>query len=147
MAGMEQFKEHFVLLLEAGFIAVNHADEDAAMKLFKASQLLKPENTLPMLGLGYMHLHKLELKQASEIFKKIIQKDPSNQIAKALLGMSLSMMTEKVSEGEKVLEDVAMHADDPQIKHLAEDTITFVERFVKKPLSPADLPHENKKKQ
>ena len=59
---LNKFKDDFFLFLEAGFIAVNQADEDAAVKLFKAAQLLDPQQSLPQIGFGYLHLHKLELK-------------------------------------------------------------------------------------
>ncbi|MES2273069.1 MAG: SctF chaperone SctG, partial [Chlamydiota bacterium] len=63
MTTWKKYKDDFFLLLEGGFIAVNQADEDAALKLFRTTELLDPENIMSKIGFGYLHLHKLELKQ------------------------------------------------------------------------------------
>src|SRR5271168_1254116 len=105
MSGLEKYKEHFILMAEAGFVAINQGDEDAAIKLFKASQLLAPENALPKIGKGYLHLCKLELKQAAKVFEEILADDPHNDMAKAFLGLSLSLNPKEIARGEKVLEE------------------------------------------
>ena len=140
-------KDQFLLLAEAGFIAINQADEDAAIKLFKASELLDPDNVLPKIGMGYMHLCKLELKQAAKAFEEILAKDPHNEMARAFLGLSLSLNPSELTKGEKVLEEAAQKAKDPMIKNLATSSLEFVEKFVKKAPSPAAGPtHSLKKK-
>lgn len=145
MAQLQKYKDHFILLAEAGFIAINQADEDAAMKLFKASSLLDPSNILPKVGVGYMHLCKLELKQAAKAFEEILASDPHNEMARALLGLSLSLNPAECAKGEKVLEEAMNAAKDPMIKDLAKNSIAFVEKFVKKAPSPAQAPMEKKK--
>lgn len=137
MATHQHYKDDFILFAEAGFIAINQADEDAAIKLFKASETLKPDNVLPKIGVGYMHLCKLELKQAAKCFEDILHKDPHNEMAKTLLGLSLSLNPAEVAKGEKVLEEACMKAKDPMIKDLAKNSLEFVEKFVKKTPSPA----------
>lgn len=145
MKDLAQFKDHFVLLLEAGFIAVNQADEDSATKLFKAAQLLNPKSTLPEIGLGYLYLHKLELKQACKSFKAVLEKEPHNDMAKAFLGLSMTMTADQITEGEKILTDTASHTSDKQVKHLAESALTFVEKFIKKGSShPGDSGHKKR---
>jgi hypothetical protein len=146
MANLQNFKDHFILLCEAGFIAVNQADEDAASKLFKASELLKPENTLPTLGKGYMHLMKLELNQACKLFDQVIAKEPTNEMAKAFLGLSYALTSSDVSKGEHLLEETAEKSKDPQVKKLADTALDFVEKFIKKSPSPVEKPTEKKKK-
>lgn len=133
---IKKYKEDFILFTEAGFIAVNQADEDAALKLFKAAEMLNPENTLPKLGFGYLHLHKLELKQAVKAFEEVLDKEPHNEMAKAFMGLAMSMMPNAVSKGEKILEQ-SLKSKDPMIKKLADTAIDFVERFVKKTPGPA----------
>lgn len=145
MADLQEFKDHFVLLCEAGFIAVNQANEDAATKLFKASELLKPDNTLPKIGKGYMHMMKLELKQACQCFESVLSLEPKNEIAKAFLGLSQTLTATEVSQGEKLLEEMATAASDAQIKQLAETSLAFVEQFIKKSPSPVEK-QENKRK-
>lgn len=149
MGQLQQFKtkDQFLLLAEAGFIAINQADEDAAIKLFKAAELLDPQNTLPKIGMGYLHLCKLELKQASKIFQDLLTADPNNEMARAFLGLSLSLNPAEVAKGEQVLEQAAKNSKDPMVKHLAADSLQFVEKFVKKAPSPAaGQLHKEKKK-
>jgi tetratricopeptide (TPR) repeat protein len=136
MKTWKKYREDFVLLLEAGYIAVNQADEDAALKLFRAAELLAPENILPKVGFGYLHLHKLELKQACKCFEEVLEQDPDNDMAKAFLGLSLSMQPNTIDKGEKMLEET-YKSKDPGIKQLSDTAIDFVERFVKKTPGPA----------
>ncbi len=146
MANLEKFKDHFILLCEAGFVAVNQTDEDAASKLFKASELLKPENTLPKVGRGYMHLMKLELNQACKLFDEVIQKEPDNDMAKAFLGLSYTFTATDLDKGEHLLEETSKKAKDPQVKKLATTALEFVEKFIKKAPTPVEKPTEKKKK-
>jgi lipopolysaccharide biosynthesis regulator YciM len=146
MKNIERFKEHFVLLLEAGFIAVNQADEDSAVKLFKAAALLNSKSTLPEVGIGYLYLHKLELKQACKAFESVLQREPSNDMAKTFLGLCMTMTTDQVSQGEKLLTETAMNSSDPQVKTLAENTLNFVDNFIKKSPSPVAPPASEKRK-
>src|SRR5579872_297916 len=132
MEKFQAFKDHFILFVEAGFIAVNQADEDAALKLFRASEMLNPQHSLPKIGMGYLHLCKLELAQASKIFSEVLAKDPQNDMAKAFLGISTALNPKDADKGEKILEESAKSAKDPSIKKMAVDAIQFVEKFVKK---------------
>ncbi len=145
MGQLQHFKDHFILLAEAGFIAINQADEDAAIKLFKAAELLDPNNLLPKIGIGYMHLCKLELKQAAKSFEDILHKDPHNEMAKAFLGLSLSLNPSELTKGEKVLEEAIHQSHDPMIKDLAKNSLDFVRKFVRKTPSPAQGPMHTKK--
>lgn len=136
MSTLKKFKEDWLLFTEAGFIAVNQADEDASLKLFRAGELLNPTNTLPQVGFGYLHLHKLELKQAVAAFEKVLDKEPHNEMAKAFMGICISMMPNASAKGEKILEQT-LKSKDPLIKNLSNVAIDFVERFVKKSPGPA----------
>lgn len=133
---LKHFKEDWLLFTESGFIATNQADEDSAVKLFKAGELLNPESTLPRIGMGYLHLHKLELKQAVKAFEQVIEKEPHNEMAKAFLGLCLGMMPNMADKGEKILEETTK-SKDPEIRQLSETAIDFVERFIKKSPGPA----------
>lgn len=134
---LNKYKHHFIVMVEAGFIAVNQADEDSAVKLFKAAALLDPKNLLPKIGIGYLHLCKLELKQACKLFDEILAEDPHNEMAKTFLGLSMSLNPAEVAKGEKILEESAQKTKDPMVKSLASSAIEFVEKFVKKSPSPA----------
>ena len=78
-----------------------------------------------------MHIHKLELKEAEEIFKKVLEKDPENEMAKTFLGIALSFSQKTISEGEALLKESAKKASDDDIKKTAKVSLDFVERFVK----------------
>jgi Flp pilus assembly protein TadD len=145
MPELKQYKDHFILLVEAGFIAVNQADEDAAVKLFRASELLNPENTLPKVGLGYMHLCKLELKQACKLFDEVLAKEPNNEMAKTFLGLSYALSPNDITKGEKILEEAAQKSRDKNVKTLATTAMDFVERFVKKAPGPMQAQSKEKK--
>jgi tetratricopeptide (TPR) repeat protein len=136
MSKLQSYKDDFVLLLETGFIAAGQTDEDAAKKLFRAAQLLSPQNMLPKVGYGYIHLLKLELKQACKMFDEVLKAEPDNQMAKALLGLSTSLTIKDADKGEKLLEDAMKNSKDPAIKNMAKTGIEFVEKFVKKQPTP-----------
>jgi hypothetical protein len=133
---LKKYKEDFFILLESGFIAVNQADEDSALKLFRAAELLNSENTLPQVGFGYLHLHKLELPLAIRRFEDVLKKEPKNEMAKALLGISMSLSPQELNKGEKVL-DETLKSQDPMIKKLAGTAKDFVDKFVKTTPGPA----------
>jgi len=123
-------------MVEAGFIAINQADEDSAVKLFKTAQLLNPEHFLSKAGFGYLHLCKLELKQAVQYFNEVLQQDPSNEMCKAFLGLAHSLNPNEIEKGESILMETEKQAKKPEIKSLATSALDFVTRFVKKKPSP-----------
>ena len=144
MPSLQNYKEDYIVFLEAGFIAVNQADEDATTKLFKASQLLNPENTMPKVGLAYLHIHKLELKQAQKLLNEVLKAEPDNDMAKTLLGLAMSMSPKEMEKGEEILHNVQNKSKDKEIKELSGSAIEFVDQFLKK--SPTPVQGMGKKK-
>jgi len=140
---MEKYKEDFLLLLEAGFIAINQADEDSAIKLFKAAELLNPTSTFPKIGYGYLHLHKLELQKSIKCFQEVVKKEPENEMAQTLLGIALSMTPNQLFEGEKLL-NTTLKSKDKLIKTLSNTALDFVDNFIKKSPSPAHVQKSKK---
>lgn len=132
-------RDEFFLLCEAGFIAVNQMDDDSARKLFAASELLDPESTLPKTGMGYLHLCKLELKEAAKAFQEVLDREPDNDMAKAFLGVAMSLSPKEGAKGEKILEEACKSAEDPTVKTLATSALEFVDKFIKKTPSPAEI--------
>jgi tetratricopeptide (TPR) repeat protein len=143
MPKLQQYKEDYLLFTEAGFIAVNQADEDSSLKLFKSARLLDSKNTLPVIGFGYLHLHKLELKEAIHFFEEALKMEPSNEMAKTLLGIALSFSSKSVVKGEKILEETEK-SHDKSLKTLSHTAINFIEKFIKK--TPAPIHGQKKKK-
>ena len=127
---------HFITMAEAGFIAVNQGDEDSATKLFTAAALMAPDEILPKIGFGYIHLCKLQLKKAAEIFQGLLDKDPTNDTARTFLGLSLSLNPSDVDKGEVFLQEASKNAKEPLVKNLATSAIAFVDKFVKKAPTP-----------
>lgn len=133
----EDYKKDSILFLEAGFIAINQADEDSAVKLLKAAQLLDPKNHLIEIAWGYLHLHKLELDRAISYFEKVLKKDPKNAMAKTFLGIALSWSPTKGMKGEKILEETKK-SKDKQVKTLSITALDFVDKFIKKAPTPVE---------
>ena len=84
---LADFKEDFSLLIEAGFVAVKQLDEVSASRIFQAAALLNPEHSAPKIGIGYIALNKLEVKQATKIFEEITARDKDNLLAQTFLGI------------------------------------------------------------
>jgi len=145
----EKCDKDYLLFLEAGFVAVNNADEDSALKLFMAAQTLRPKNSFPKIGYGYMHMCKLELKAAEEMFQSVLENEPQNEMANSFLGICKSMMPGKTSEGEKMLEEIGTKTTDKDIKELVTRSHEFIDQFIKKgtSVSPHDLAKPKKKKE
>ena len=150
MTAYDQYKQDFALLIEAGFIAVNQADEDAAVRLFKASALLRPTSLLPKIGYGYLHLLKLELKQACLNFEDVLQQEPTNDMAKALLGLCMSLQPKSIDQGSHILEET-LQSDNSLVKQMSHTALEFVDKFVRKAPAPlhgssAEKPKKSAKK-
>lgn len=139
MANLQKYSDHYITFVEAGFIAVNQMDEDSAIKLFRAAEMLQPQNFLPKVGIGYLHLCKLELRQACKCFEEVLARDPYNEMAKTFLGLSMALIPSDSMKGEKILSEETVKGKDSALKHLAKDAIDFVEKFVKKSPTPAQL--------
>lgn len=147
MGQLDKYKDDFKLLLEGGFFAANQADEDAAKKCFNAAQTLQPSNSMPKVGFGYIHLLKLELKQACSIFEDITTKEPQNEMARALLGLSFALTTKEVEKGEKHLHEAEKKTEDSSVKQMVKTSLEFIERFIKKAPTPAQGHAAEKKKE
>jgi Tfp pilus assembly protein PilF len=125
---IEDFKEDFSLLIEAGFIAVKQLDEISATRIFHAAQVMNPESVAPQIGLGYIALNKLEVKQATRIFEEVTQKEPENQLAQTFLAMCFLLTKPKRKKGEKMIEEIIEKTDDPTIKNLGEISLKWAEK-------------------
>ncbi|MBU6149292.1 MAG: hypothetical protein KGQ54_03775 [Verrucomicrobia bacterium] len=138
----QTFKKHkddFVLLLEAGFVSIMHQDEDSTIKLFKAAQLLDPENVMPKIGMAYMHLLKLDLRPAISYIKQALNKEPKNEFAQALYGVILTFSPDMGAEGAQLLHKTHEHTSDPDIRKLTKNAEDFYTKYIKTPPSPADV--------
>lgn len=128
---LNAFKDDLALFVEAGFIAVKQFDEVSAMRLFHAAHILSPENPASRLGLGYIHLNKLQVNEAAKIFEGILSQDPEHNLAKALLGIAYVMTKNKRKKGERLLEEAGEKTDDPTIKHLVGVCKEWIEKDLK----------------
>jgi predicted Zn-dependent protease len=134
---LKEFKEDYALFIEAGFIAVKQLDEIAARRLFKAAELLNPDNPASQLGLGYIAVNKLQVTEGIKIFEGILKKDPEHHLAQALLGVCYLLSKTKRKKGEKLIQDAKEKTQDPTIKNLADVCLDWAEKDLKaKSLSP-----------
>src|SRR5205807_10264077 len=102
---LKEFKEDYALFIEAGFVAVKQLDEIAARRLFKAAELLNPDNPASQLGLGYIAVNKLQVSEGIKIFEGILKKDPEHHLAQALLGVCYLLTKTKRKKGEKLIQE------------------------------------------
>lgn len=133
---LDFFAEDFALFIEAGFVAIKQLDEIASRRLFKAAEVLNPNNPAPQLGLGYIALNKLRVTEAITTFESIVKKDPEHHLARALLGVAYLLTQDKKTKGEQLILDAREKSDDPTIKNLAEVCLDWL----KKDLGVKSLP-------
>ena len=133
---LDFFSEDYALFIEAGFIAVKQADEIAARRLFKAAEMINPENPASLLGLGYIALNKLQLTEAATMFEAVLKKDPQHYLALALLGISYVLTKDKRKKGEELIQEAEEKRDDPTIKHLSK----VCKEWISHDLSKSNLP-------
>ncbi|MGZ3634084.1 MAG: CdsG family type III secretion system protein [Parachlamydiaceae bacterium] len=133
---LEQFQSDFSLLIEAGFVAVKQLDEISAQRIFIAAQTISPDSTAPQIGLGYIALNKLDLKEAVRRFDAVIKKEPENDLAQTFYGICLLLNKEKRQEGEKLIKKIIAKTDDPTIKALGEISLEWADKDLKKMKAP-----------
>jgi predicted Zn-dependent protease len=138
---LKDFRDDYALLIEAGFVAVKQLDENGARYLFKAAELLRPENVASQLGVGYIALNKLKINEATKIFSDILKKEPEHHLAQALLGICYMLTKNKLKEGQKLIQDAKSKSDEPTIKTLADICMVWAEKDLAvkatSPLMPA----------
>jgi hydroxymethylpyrimidine pyrophosphatase-like HAD family hydrolase len=127
----EKYKDHFILFIEAGFIAVNQMDEASALRLFHAAKLINPHALINDLGMGYFHLCRLEITKCLEHLDRILKQEPHNEIALAFKAMALTMSTDKVKEGHKLLEELK-RSHNKDVEQFSHQGLEFIEKYVKK---------------
>lgn len=133
---LDDFKEDFALLIEAGFVAVKQLDEISASRIFQAAQAMSPASTAPQIGLGYIALNKLEVKEATKIFEKVIQQEPDNYLAQTFLGICLLLNKPKRKKGEQIIREAMKNTTDPTIKNLGEISLEWAAKDLSKEKSP-----------
>jgi hypothetical protein len=144
---IEELKEDFSLFIESGFVAVKQLDGFSASSIFLAAQMISPNNTAPQIGLGYIALNKLELKEATHIFEHVTTKEPENHLAQTFLGICYLLQKQKRKKGEKLIADSIEKSNDPTIKNLGKISLEWVEKDLKKSKAPFFAPPlEGKKK-
>lgn len=129
---LDEFKDDFALLIEAGFVAVKQLDEISATHIFKAAQAISPSNTAPRIGIGYIALNKLELKKATQIFEEVTQQEPDNYLAQTFLGMSYLLTRGRQKKGEKIIKDAIEKTTDQTIKNLGTIALEWGEKDLSK---------------
>lgn len=133
---MQEFKDDFALLIEAGFVAVKQLDETSATRIFHSAQMLSPQSTAPQIGLGYIALNKLDIKEATKVFESVLTQEPENYLAKTFLGICFLLSKDKRKKGEKIIKESMEKTQDPTVKNLGAISLEWSEKDLKKSLSP-----------
>ena len=132
MKEIEEFNQDFGLLVETGFVAVKQGDEDSAVKLFRAAQLIRPSSVEPQIGFGYIALNKLELKEAETIFNSVIEQRPDNDLARTFLGLVLMLAKTDPERGEKLVNETISTCKDASIVDFANTCLKWKEEYFSK---------------
>ena len=125
---MEEFRDDFSLLIEAGFVAVKQLDEVSAVRIFNAAQAISPLNTAPLIGMGFIAINKLNIKQATEIFEEVTQKEPDNHLAQTFLGICYLLTKGGRKKGENIIKETMTKTTDPAIKNLGVISLEWTEK-------------------
>ncbi|MCE2982867.1 MAG: SctF chaperone SctG [Parachlamydia sp.] len=125
---LEEFKEDFALIIEAGFIAVRQLDEKSARALFLAAQSLNPQSTASKLGLGYIALTKMETEKAAPLFEEICQSEADNTLAKIFLGICYFISRKKISEGKKMIQEAIEQSEEATIQDLGKQALKWADK-------------------
>lgn len=133
---VEELKEDFSLLIEAGFVAVKQLDAISSSRIFIAAQMISPGHTAPQIGLGYIALNQLNVKEATHIFEEVTAKEPENYLAQTFLGMCYLLSKPKRKKGEKIIREAMEKTDDPTIKSLGEISLEWAEKDLTKAKAP-----------
>lgn len=133
---IEELKEDFSLLIEAGFIAVKQLDAISSSRIFVAGQMISPGHTAPQIGLGYIALNQLNMKEATHIFEDINQKEPDNLLAKTFLGICYLLSKPKRKKGEKIIKEAIEKTSDPTIKSLGAISLEWADKDLNKAKAP-----------
>ncbi len=127
-----ELRGEFASLIEAGLVAVNQGDEDSAIKLFSAAQVLEPDSTAPRVGFGFISLNKLELEKAIGLFQIVVDQEPEHHLARAFLGISLAFDPKTRQRGEELIKGAHKKTDDASVKNLCEVSTAWIEKDLKK---------------
>lgn len=133
---LQDFKEDFAFLIEAGFVAVKQLDEVSATRIFHAAQVISPNSCAPQIGLGFIALNKLEIKEATKIFDNVVQKEPENYLAQTFLGMCYLLNKPKRKKGEQLIKEAMEKTTDPTVKNLGAISLEWAEKDLNKEKSP-----------
>lgn len=144
---IEELKDDFSLMIEAGFIAVKQLDAISSSRIFIAAQMISPGHTAPQIGLGYIALNQLNIKEATHIFESIIEKEPENHLAQTFLGICYLLSKPKRKKGERIIKEAIEKTSDETIKNLGTISLEWAEKDLKKAKAPFfSQPEEKSKK-
>lgn len=143
----DEFDSDFSLFIEAGFVAVRQLDEQGARQCFHAAQVIRPDDPTPMIGLGYIALNKLEIKEAADAFTKVVEKYPEHHLAQTFLGMTYLLSKNKKNEGKKLIKKVMRQTDDETVKNLGKISLDWCEKDIDAQKAPFFVPQEKNKKE
>ncbi|MDF2549014.1 MAG: sctG [Chlamydiales bacterium] len=127
----QEFLDDLPLFIESGFIAIKQMDEVSARRIFEAAQGMSPGHPAVKVGFGYIHLNKLELKEAALIFSEVLAEDPDHDLAHMFLGISHLLNQEHRAKGEQIIRQVMQKSEDASIVNLGQTTLDWAAKELK----------------
>ena len=92
------------------FMAEQKMDE--SLKEFQETARLAPDSPLAVFWLGKAHLYRKDREQAEKHFKKVLEMDPQNYHAMAMLGRLYSLDKDKLDQAEAFLKQALDYSPD-----------------------------------
>ncbi len=125
---VKDYRDDAILLIELGFIAIKQSDEMNALRLFSAAQLLNLKSVAPLIGMGYIAIHKTDTKGAREIFQKVLKIEPENELANVFLQMCSLIDNTNVKTAHKNLVKLNENSVDETTKTFCTSLIKWCEK-------------------
>ena len=107
-----------------------------ALPAFSCGAGHESQQYAPQIGLGYIALNKLELKEATKIFEEVVKKEPENYLAQTFLGICFLLNKPKRKKGEKLIHEAMEKSSNPTIKNLGAISLEWAEKDLKKKEAP-----------
>ncbi|HEV8052869.1 MAG TPA: SctF chaperone SctG, partial [Parachlamydiaceae bacterium] len=92
--------------------------------------------TAPQIGLGYIALNKLEVKEAIKTFEEVLKKEPENHLAQTFLGICFLLSKPKRKKGELLINEAMKNSDNASIKNLGEVSLEWAKKDLTKKEAP-----------
>ena len=135
---LEALKQDAHWFVEMAFISINRKNEMRANQFLDAASTLNPGYILIDIARASIHMHKMELKEAETLLKKVLEKDPKQTLAMTFLAICHTLLG-NTEGGKKIFEEMKK-GEDPDAKKIASESEKFIKENTKKESKKDDRP-------